>query len=312
MKESQKREGHDFRFDLIKLILMPLVIAVIGFFATIWTNQNQLKVAKLREVKNLIAKLHASQEDPQFTRTAAAIALSEYGELAVPALVASVLEGNSKVQMAAVRSLQRIAPRHYPELESVLLSDPHAMRRRNAAIALGLLGPAGAEKILIQALRQETEPFVRACCLVALTRVRGSAKDLDVRKIDLHGVDMRVVNFDSSFSRIDLSGADFSGANLSASNFAKCKLGHAVLKAVDLRDANLQVADLKYAMFDSAKVEGCDFKFADLEGANFQGADFGAGKGREKTLKTILFSRHWQTAHFDSAVEDELVALTQH
>lgn len=295
--------------ELIRLILLPLVIAGIGFFATIWTNSNQLKVTKLREVKELIAKLHAREEDPQFTRAAAAIALAEYGDLAVPALIASVLDGHSDIQKHAVRSLQRIGPRKLPELSTALLSDPNPVRRRNAAIALGLLKPEKSAQTIQQSLQAETEPHVRAAALVALIRVRGNARGLDASKIDLHGVDFRTANFDSGFVRTSLEGIDFSGANLVGVNFVRMVLKNVRFNDADARGANFQVADLADASFDAALLEGCDFKFADLAGVDFTGADFGSGSRRATTLKTILFSKNWQKAKFDPSVQSELSSL---
>ena len=86
----------------------------------------------------------------------------------------------------------------------------------------------------------------------------------------------KIKNADLSYSKLngaDLRGVDLSKANLSNTELMRTSLSEAKLKEVDLRAAKLFEADLRYA-----ELQNADLRQSDLYGAKLQGTDLSGTK----------------------------------
>ena len=130
----------------------------------------------------------------------------------------------------------------------------------------------------------------------------------------------------ADLSEADLSEADLSGAKLIEANLIEAKLIEAKLIEAKLNGANLSGAKLNGADLRGADLSGADLSGANLSGANLSGAKlievnlrgaklieanlsktkFFKAKFDDECLKTILVSKNWRDAEFDSNVRTKL------
>ena len=113
----------------------------------------------------------------------------------------------------------------------------------------------------------------------------------------LRGADLTEANLIGA----NLTGADLTGANLTGADFRGANLTEA-----DLIGANLIGADLIGADLIEANLTEADLIEANLSGANLSKTKFFKAKFDEECLKTILVSKNWKDAEFDSNVKTKL------
>lgn len=124
------------------------------------------------DISALIAAL--DHEDAREQRRAGT-ALLAHGATAVPALVAALGSGSSRVRRSAaflLGSYKRSADA-LDALARVVVADPEPKVRKNAAIALGTLGNEAGIAALVTALEQETIGWVRPSLILALGAIGG-------------------------------------------------------------------------------------------------------------------------------------------
>ena len=115
---------------------------------------------------------------------------------------------------------------------------------------------------------------------------------------DLSGANLVIANLiGADLNEADLSGANLIGANLSVANLSGTHLRGAHLNNADLRGAHLNDADLSGAYLIKANLSE-----ANLSGANLSKTKFFEAHFDEECLKTILVSKNWKDAEFDSNV----------
>jgi uncharacterized protein YjbI with pentapeptide repeats len=89
---------------------------------------------------------------------------------------------------------------------------------------------------------------------------------------DLSRVDLSSILGGATLSNADLNNADLSYAKLGGADLSSAKLGGADLSHAKLDNANLYVADLSNADLSYAELERADLSYAELERANLLGA----------------------------------------
>lgn len=103
--------------------------------------------------------------------------------------------------------------------------------------------------------------------------------EIDLAWTNLSGVDLSGANLNNAalyttdlsmanLSHADLDGSDLSSANLRQANLTDAVLPGSYLKGADLSGATLTRANLRYANLTSVSMKGADLSFADLTGSN--------------------------------------------
>jgi uncharacterized protein YjbI with pentapeptide repeats len=96
----------------------------------------------------------------------------------------------------------------------------------------------------------------------------------DLSGLDLHGVDLSVVNLrEANMNRVDLHDADLHGSDLREADMHGADLRNAYIGAADLRRADMRWADLSKADLSRANLCEVDMSDANLSRTNLGGAD---------------------------------------
>ncbi len=114
----------------------------------------------------------ALHDDHPAVRFAACAAIGRLRDtVAEPAVRACLEDGDHSVRVAALFALHRLGDMtRTGRIAGYLLDDKEPTVRRNAALLLGLLGEAGAVKVLAKAMK-DTDPGVRHHALEAMARL---------------------------------------------------------------------------------------------------------------------------------------------
>lgn len=156
-----------------------------------------------------------------------------------------------------------------------------------------------------------------------LTLTGVNLSELDLTGADLGFADLRRANFTGATLqkvrgyKAKCAKARFSRANLQAARLHKAEFTDGHFHNARLIDVKMKEADLTRAQFHQAKLQGAHLEEATLTDAEFQQADlnetfFTGAKGlTPKTLKSIINAKHWEKAHFDDAIRDQLNALAK-
>ncbi len=243
-------------WDLLQLLIVPIMLAIGGF----WLNQIQ----KSREEKT--AKQRAEDEQKIATDNQREAALQAY----IDKLSELLLKGHLselKPEYEEVRKIARVRT----------LTVLHRLDGARKGSVLQFLHEAG--------LLDKDKPIVD---LDGANLNETNLSEVNLSKANLRGVDLKGANlWRANLWRVDLSKAnlneaDFRGAylgeaNLSITTLIGADLGHANLTGANLQDttltgANLQVADLSEVNLSIATLTNAILTDAILSGANLRGA----------------------------------------
>jgi uncharacterized protein YjbI with pentapeptide repeats len=283
--------GDKTLWDLLQLLVVPLALAVIGFWFAAQQDQRQQHIEKQRaEAERELAVQRAQDE-----------ALQAYLDQMSGLLLERDLRASEKG--SEVRTLARAR---------TLTVLPRLDGDRKGTVVQFLV-----EAELVQRGEGGREPIIRLgradLSGAFLFEANLSGADLsgaDLSKADLTGADLRDANLscgdprdftgycadlsgayldladlsganlngaslnDASLTRADLSGADLSnGAVLRNAKLTRADLSGADLSLSDLSDANLTRADLSEAVLNGTDFSRATLIEADLTGANLQVAD---------------------------------------
>ena len=217
--------------ELLSILIVPVVLAGLGYLFTWWQKNRDLKVEAQR-LKN--------EQELEQQRAQDEVFQAYLDQLAEPLISGQLHEAgrfDSMRVLARARTvgvLWKLDPNRKRNLmqfwHEAKLIRREELDREGDEIANPVIGLSGAD-----------------------LRV-GYLRWLNLSKADLRGADLKRANLRDA----DLRSADLRGADLEDSDLRDALLG----KAEDLEGANLQSADLR-----GATLKGVDLSGADLEGA---------------------------------------------
>jgi uncharacterized protein YjbI with pentapeptide repeats len=255
-------------WDWLQLLIVPFVLAVIGFYFTSaqeYAHQLELEARRAAEARELEAQ--------RLQNAALQTYLEGMRQLLLDKDLLASEEGSSLRAIATAQTLSSLGQ----------------MSPEGKGIALQFLYES--------ALVQKGEPIVDL--------KNADLSEADLRLYNLSNANLSDTNlFDANLSDASLLKADLSGANLSDANLAYANLAYtnlryaslaeanlrganlsdatlneAYMKGANLSDANLAYANLAYASLDEGNLNGADLSGADLSNANLSGADLGGAEG---------------------------------
>jgi pentapeptide repeat protein len=241
--------GEKTLWDLLQLLIIPLVLAVIGFW---FTAQQQAHQQEVEEHRAQVEREIEAQRAEQVTLQAY---LDQMGTLLLDRDLRTAAENSDVRRLARARTL-------------VVLD---ALGSDRLGRALRFL----VETELIQARPPDRPPII-SLKYASLRNFELTGKqllkDTDLTQATLYGADLTEANLEGT----DLSGAHLSKADLSDANLRGAKLSGAYLNDTDLSGADLNGADLSDAQgrFESgARMSGAHLEGADLSGADLTNAE---------------------------------------
>ena len=240
--------GNKTVWDLLQLLIVPLMLAALGFWFTAAQDARQL------ELENERAKAERKLADQRAQEEALQAYLDEMGTLLLEKDLRNSGKGSEVRTLARARTLTVLAR-----------LDPS----RKAAVVQFL------DEAELVTKEEGGGP------VIALTGADVSGANL--KGADLAGADLRVADlkdanlseanlFAATLFGADLSGADLSYAEMSYVNLYDADLSRVNLHLANLTEADLSVSDVHGANLRKADLKGTILKGADLSGANLQGA----------------------------------------
>ncbi|UCD58096.1 MAG: HEAT repeat domain-containing protein [Candidatus Hydrogenedentota bacterium] len=145
-----------------KKIALPLLFLPISIVIAL-SSRSSVRNHRIEDLEYALAS-----EDVD-VRLGAVVALTEYGEAAVPSLRKALEDDNPNVKKTAMKALGKIGGRRAADALAETLSDPRREMRVIAILALGIAGRSALPD-LFRAL--ETEPFPRARMFAAYSIAR--------------------------------------------------------------------------------------------------------------------------------------------
>lgn len=140
------------KMKIIKRIALLLLFLPVPFIIAL-SNRSSARNHQIEDLEYAL-----SNEDPD-VRLGAVVALTDYGESAVPSLKKALKDSEPNVKKEAIRALGKIGGREAADALALLSSDPDMNMRVRAIVALTEVGDPAFQHLL-KAL--ETDPFPRA------------------------------------------------------------------------------------------------------------------------------------------------------
>lgn len=226
-------------WDLLKLLIVPVVIAVVGVIGGAWFTQERAQDTALQSYLDMMSELLIDKGLRRETR--------RYGDVRVTArartlAILSQLDGKRKKIVLQFLRESRLINKEKVILENVPIP-PSLVGLRDADLRNAQL--RGMK--LISTDRKES------------VSLEGTIlQDADLRSVDLRGADLREADLTyADLSGADLRGADLTDADLRGANLRKVKLG--VDTWIDEREKKTRETPT-------------DLSEADLRGADLRGA----------------------------------------
>jgi uncharacterized protein YjbI with pentapeptide repeats len=258
-------------WDWIKLLVVPAVIVVGGF----WFNALQRK----REQR--IDQLQKNHEQQLANDRAQDEAVQAYLDQLTHLLVTEKEHGLFRMDVDD-DALDVIRARS----ESLLRSVDSPTRKWSFILFLSVMGLLARDSPLISLAGANLRDVDgRGAPLEGIDLASADLSGAHLSRADLSGADLA----NADLANADLSGADLRGANLSGANLKGAHMDPlsislsptgALMKgrAVLLQDASLRDANLEGATLFDAQLEGADLSGAYLSGADLSGADLRGAK----------------------------------
>ena len=255
--------GDKTLWDLLQLLIVPLVLAAVGFW---FTAQQE---ARQRQIEDRRAQVEREIEDERAEQVTLQAYLDQMGTL--------LLDRN-------LRSADKN-------------SDVRRLARARTLVVLDALGPTRQERVLrflkeaklIRAMPPDKQPVI-PLKYASLENIqlphRILLRGADLQQADLSGANLAHIDLRDTY----LAGAHLEGADLEGAHLQGADLSGTFLEGADLSDANLADVDLSNAEelwkpgTDNWK-RGAGLSHADLSGANLIGADLSGANLSGANLK---------------------------
>ena len=269
-------------WDFLQLLIVPLMLAAIGFWFTVQQDARQQQIENQRaEAERELGEQRAQDE-----------ALQAYLDQMSSLLLEKDLrasEAESEVQTLARARTLTVLGRLDPS--------------RKIAVMEFLI-----EAGLVQSVGEGSPPDT----IISLADADLSDTDLggadlsgaDLSGADLSGADLGVADLSRAYLRVaDLSDANLRDANLSASILNDADLSRAYLRGAGLSGAELYSADLSDAELSFAELRDANLRGAELGGADLSDADLSGASLSDTDLKAANLNRAY--LYFADGVTNE-------
>jgi uncharacterized protein YjbI with pentapeptide repeats/predicted nucleic acid-binding Zn ribbon protein len=316
-------------WDLAKVLIVPIVLAAVGFFFAYFQEQRQLEredrlltrqveATETRRRENIIAATTQKVTDVAATDTRQAVETTRAKENAA---AQSTLEAN--------RLNEDILEAYFDDMSTLILETENITKTRiiERARTLSTLSRLDGKRkgalirFLSEAKRITSDTTTRE---VVIRLTGANLFGADLFEANLFGADLSEANLSgANLSEANLSGANLKETNLSQANLSQANLSGADLKEANLFDADLSQADLSGVNLKEAKIDettqfsdkwrlvweivdqgaaGRDLSEADLSEANLFGADLSEANLSEANLyKADLFEANLSEADLSKA-----------
>jgi uncharacterized protein YjbI with pentapeptide repeats len=253
--------GNKTVWDLLQLLIVPLMLAALGFWFTAAQDDRQQRLENERaEAERRLAEQRAQDEALQAY-------LDEMGTLLLEKDLRESDRGSEVRTLARARTLtvlERLDPSRKAAVVRFLDEANLVTKEEGGGPVIALTGAD-----LSGANLQGAE-------------LAGA----DLRTADLKDVNLSEANlFAATLFAADLAGADLSYAEMSYVNLYDADLSDVNLYLANLTEADLSVSDLHGANLRKADLKDTILKGADLSGANLKGA-YKESKSGSKQLIT--------------------------
>jgi uncharacterized protein YjbI with pentapeptide repeats len=269
---TEGKRDRSFWFELARVLLTPLMIALASGWVTMSINRQQQENVKIMaEAQMQNAKVIAEAQ----MQNAKVIADGEMentkiiadGQMKNAKTIADAQIENAKesadaeIEVAKIGQVKEIFKQIYiqnPELPKEEVVAALAVYGKTALPFL-IRAHAYGQQLNDQMLLEESEK--------AIALVLGSVQ-LNLENVDLSGKSLRI----GDFRNLNLKGANFEESNLYKADLGLSNLIEANFTNADLHLSNFKNANLNKAIFQGANVRRAKFQDAKLDKADFQGA----------------------------------------
>jgi uncharacterized protein YjbI with pentapeptide repeats len=262
--------GDKTLWDLLQLLIVPLVLASIGFWFTAQQDANQQHIENQRaKAERELAKERAQDEALQAY-------LDQMSNLLLERNLRESAKDSEVRSLARARTLTVLSRLDSARKERLLqfLYEAGLLHKQNPVVDLDGADLSGID------LRNNNISGSGAF----LTDVSGNqpigGKVESSKAANLSGAILSDANLEGALLMdTDLSNTDLSDAHLSGASLWHTDLYNANLTDADLSNAGLWNAWLRYADLSGADLSGADLSGANLSGANLSGADLSDSGG---------------------------------
>lgn len=268
-------------WDWLQLLIVPFVLAVIGFYFTSaqeYAHQLELEARRAAEAREL--------EEQRVQNAALQTYLEGMRQLLLDKHLLASEEGSSLRAIAIAQTLSSLGQMS-PEGKGIALRflyESALVRKGDPIVDLENADLSDAD-LRLDRLSEADLSFANlsdanlSYAELSDANLRGallSGADLSTAKLnyaDLSYANLRGAELsDGELSDGDLSYANLSDANLSDADLSDANLRYAYLRGAKLSGAGLSTADLSYASLMKADLGGAELSGADLSGADLSNA----------------------------------------
>ncbi len=278
---------------------LTAIVAVAGVFVTIW--KQFLERQRDREQREAESRRRV---DEKFS-----------------SIIADISSDNTSLQVSATISLMTFLREEYADFhEQVYLILLANLKVKHKLQVNRLLIQAFAKAIRLRMTSSESEDHLGEYDLTNTNLYRIDLSDMDLRNVDVAFAEMELANLErANLFRMkgyetNFKKAQFTDANLIEARLVKAILEEAHFHRVNLISATLKETNLQGAQFFQAKLQSAHLENADLRGARFEEANlndtyFYGANFNAPALQSICRAYHWENAHFDDDVLEQLRAM---
>jgi uncharacterized protein YjbI with pentapeptide repeats len=237
-------------WDWMSLLLIPVILALVGFFFIRTERRNEQAIAKQRaETEQNLARDNQQE-----------VALQGYlDRMAVLCLEKDLRKstpGDEVRTVARVRTLTMLC-----QLNTRRINDMLVFLRESKLIT------------------DDTSTNI-------ITFSEANLSNVNLQGVDFHSIDLSR----ASLYKADLIGANLIGADLRGADLSNVKLNGAILIGADLIGTQLNGADLRGADLNGADLRGADLNGADLRRSDLNGADLRRSDLRGAKLQKATYN----------------------
>jgi uncharacterized protein YjbI with pentapeptide repeats len=271
-------------WDLLQLLIVPLALAVIGFFFSMQQDIRQQDIENHRtQQEQQIEKQRADAEQALANQRAQDEALQAYLDQMNSLLLGKGLrdsdEGSEVRTLARARTLT-VLPRLDSDRKERLLQFLYEAKLIQKGSPVIDFDGADLRGIDLSQNNLSGGPFLSSES--NLYPSPGTRSEFGSDPVDLSGANL---------SNAHLSSAQLNGVDLSSANLSNAHLSSAYLPGADLSSAILDKAGLKYANLKEANLSNADLSNANLKEAWLKEADLTWAYLGETTLSHATLSR---------------------
>jgi uncharacterized protein YjbI with pentapeptide repeats len=275
-----------YLWDWMELFLVPLVLAVVGFWYSRQQQAYELQIAEEERKKDREIAEAAREKDQEIAQQAREVDR----QLAAERFLQEQQFASDQLYESRLQSfIDRMAELLLKESLRSAAVDSEVVQSAvvRAKTTLRTIDPS-RKAIVIQFLHDVGLISSKSACSLMLDRA--DLKDVDLSMAQLAGIYLPAVNFENSklvitnldhaympfsqFTRTDLSYADIKNSELAHAKFFKSNLRNAKMQGTRLEQTMFVETNLTSADLEGAYLERTIFHKVNFQGANLKNLDF--------------------------------------